>query len=147
MGYFKTELFQNSSQLKRTMATIINRSQNTVWCVYIKIPFLSKTTVISYDNNGFVKLRYNLIRIWKKFGLFQNGIVSKLQPIKAQYGHYFHLISNKAWRVYNKSLFSTNATVKKWSLNIILKLKASPIRITNFCELFISVTVRKIKPI
>ena len=38
LEYFRTEPLQKYGQLKSSMATIINRSQNTVWCLYNEIP-------------------------------------------------------------------------------------------------------------
>ena len=43
--------------------------------------------------------------------------------------------------VYIKSQFLSNATVKSWSINIILKLEVFPTRITKHLELYIGETV------
>ena len=49
--------------------------------------------------------------------------------------------------MYNKSLFLSNAPVKSWTINIILKLDVSPTGIKNSLKLFLGGTVPKVKPI
>ena len=74
------------------MATIIKRSQNTLACVYTTSQFLSYATVKKGSNNIIVEQAVSSTKIAANFELFVGGNVTKLKPIKANYGHYYKTI-------------------------------------------------------
>ena len=75
------------------MATIIKRSQNTLACVYTTSQFLSNATVKTRSSNIILELPVSFTRIITNFDLFLGGTVTKLKPIKANYGHYYKTMS------------------------------------------------------
>ena len=70
-------------------------------------------------------------------------MISKLQLIKARYRRYHQTISKLVWRVYNKGLFLSNATVESWFITIVWKLNYSTTGILKSFELCISATFTK----
>ena len=147
LGLFKNGNVTESHPIKARYGHYYQRSQNTLSCVYNKSQFLSNATMKSWSFNIILELGDSYTRITKSFELFVGGTITKIQPIKAKYGHYYQRSQNTLSCVYKKSQFLSNATMKSWSNQIILELGVSYTMIRKRFALFIGGTITKLQPI